>query len=637
MSFKTKYFSRYQPAAQERYEQRYPDKKADPDYHKEWWETQWKRCLLGYEPTPGDWIPGAFYFHVNFEQGDVYHPLTNDTNVEQYPYDDLSHELFMKYDDWDKRHMGGLILKGRRLHFSTTTTSLLLHRFSFYPGSRCGVGSWDDDDVKNVRNMLNVARGRLPIEMQFAAIDNPEILEASSKINTGAGDQGEGTFSRIYFRCFGGKLTKVGAFRGTTLKFHLIDEIGKNPRLLDCISASEECWSKGSLRYGIPICGGTADTMTVKTDHLQRFVNNPELWGFEKFIIPRQRFFYPFYDLKTGIASPEKQEEARLWIKAQQATLYNQPNKQPYYAKLQENPTCEQDMMMGDSANAILPLDCVNDQIRVLNDYESAKTNVRYYNLHWKNGRFDPNNPQVEWDTTATNGEYAILYMPQKKFKNLDIGGVDTYFKSGAPNSPSKGCMYIYRRFNDLDSSLFCQGPVAEYSARYPTTQQFYDGCLKLAVAYDSMILSEHDEAFKVFMENCQMLKYFKKRPTALDTEYTRSSQEYMLTMSAQVKDRITGLLQNYIPNFVQNIGFVRLLEDMKNYGVSNTDFVMAFGISLVHDLDIRNHMVIDMTQPKKHEGDFWPGYQRNPQTGIIEPTYYGGNTHKPMDMTKRF
>ncbi len=637
MSFKTKYFSHYAPAAQEVYEQGYPSKKANPEYHKEWWDTQWERCLIGYEPTPGDWIPGSFYFHVNFEQGDVYNPQSRDTTVTQYPYDDLSHELFMKYDEWDKKGKGGLVMKGRRLHFSTTTTSLLLHRWTFFPGSRCGVGAWDDSDVSNIRDMVNTARSRLPIELSYAAVDNPKILEATSKVNSGAGEQSEGTFSRMYFRCFGGKLTKVGAFRGTTLKIHLFDEIGKNMKLLECINASRECWSKGSEMYGLPICGGTADFKNNTSPDLSTFINKHEALGFEMFVVPRQRFYYPFYDIKTGIASPEKQEEARQFIKNKQSILYEMENKSAYYGDLQENPTCLQDMLMGNSANAVLPMSDVNHQIKMLNDYDGERNQIRRYNLHWKNGKFDPNNPQVEWDTTTTEGEYYIYQMPQKKYKNLDIGGVDTYFKSGAPNSVSKGCMYVYRRFNDLDSSLFCQGPVAEYSARYPTTQQFYDGCLKLAVAYDCVMLSEHDEAFKVYMENCGMLRYFKKRPTALDTEWTRSTQEYMLTMSGQVKERITGLLQNYIPNHVQNIPFMRLLEDMKNYGIANTDFVMAFGICLVHDLDIRNHMVIDMTQPKKNDGDFWPGYQRNPHTGIIEPTYYGGNKHTPIDITKRF
>jgi hypothetical protein len=288
-------------------------------------------------------------------------------------------------------------------------------------------------------------------------------------------------------------------------------------------------------------------------------------------------------------------------------------------------------MLMGNGGNSLLPMEKINHQIMIIRDNESLENQMRYCNIEWKNRRYDSENPQIEFDFTVPpeQAEYRILHMPQLKYKNLDIGGVDTYFKSdgkrttakpGTPREKSDGAMYIFRRDNILDSSMFSNGPVAEYTARYPTTDLFYEGCLKLAVAYNCLMLSENDEAFRIWMEGRNALRFFKSRPTAFDTINTESSQAYMVHMSPEMKRIMTGLLVDYLERYTKNIGFIRLLENFKWFGIKNTDLASAFGICLIFKQDIWKVEVKDLSREEKEVTDF-PTYERN-RSGIIVPTF---------------
>ena len=45
--------------------------------------------------------------------------------------------------------------------------------------------------------------------------------------------------------------------------------------------------------------------------------------------------------------------------------------------------------------------------------------------------------------------------------------------------------------------------------------------------------------------------------------------------------------LQKYVEDNCEDIYFIDLLDELANYGVRNTDRVIAFGLCLIHDIDI--------------------------------------------------
>ncbi len=633
-------FSRYAPAAQEIAEQGVPDIELNPDYYNDFWETQAIRCIQGYEPKKGDWISGDFYFHLNFTQYPVINEQTGKRVIERPPYTDLDHEIFQFFYDCEKDKVGAYIIKGRRMHFTTDVTSTILNRWNTRPGITMGVGAYGSDPVEKIRQNIIVCRSALPAEMQYEAIDTKDHLIQEEKVKSANGWKKEGTFARILFRIFGGAKLGVGAFRGEGLDVHVIDEIGENPELLDCLEASRECWKEGEIMTGLPILGGTANNMKNPSPDLEQFNENPEAHGFRKLFLPRQKWYYPYVDYKTGKAD-EKKAKSVLETKAQE--LYLLPNKTSYWTFLQENPTEESHCFMGDSNSAELPLDKINDQIKRIAEDKTITDKIRIMDLQWKKGQYDPKaklEDQLIVSFTNPKGEYKTFADPANEtYKGLDIAGIDTYFKDGAPNSDSIGVMYVYRRMNPYDSSMLSDAPIAEYAARYKTVDEFYDGCLKLAVYYNCLMLAEYDQAFLSFMKSNNALKYFAPKPTAGGLADSVTTNHYMLTMSGSIAPALrTSVLRDYLNRFAQNIPFIKLLEDLRRYkpGKTNTDYACSFGIALILNMDQKSNLPIDLSAPKRDAGDFMPTWERD-ANGNVVAKFFRNPEQKRIDYTQSF
>lgn len=627
-------FSKYAPAAEEVFEQGgYPDMERDPEGYIAWWDEQIRRCLYGYKTSNGDYITGAYYFHLNFNRILRYDSVTNDKIFLPPLYRDLDHEYYNMLDWCEKNHWGIFTLKARRKAFSTNTSSFLYHRWSFYPGTEIGVGAFEDEDVNKIRLLIGDIRSVLPPELVHAATDNKDILEAQIKIKGDTGWKNDGTKSRMYFRCFGGAKGKVGAFRGLSLKIHDFEEVGKNPQLLKCIAASRECWMEGSLMYGLPILGGTGDKMTNMSTDLEDIWDNAESFRLKQFFIPASKGYYPFFNEKTGKSD---MVAAEADVKAKLAEKYKKENKTDFYSFLQENALKPEDSFMGNSMNATLPIDLVNHQIINLKDKESLTNRLMRGNMYWEHGRYDPINPRVIWEPAEDDGKWLIYKMPEnEKYRNLDIGGVDTYFTSGATQSESKGCMFIYRRYNPFNSEMEQELPICMYLAKEKTTEEFYDNCLKTAVFYKAKMLVEYDEAFGNWIKQANAYKWMKERPVAADSEWSDVSNKFMIHMKVHQKELLTRLLIDYIHKHSNNIMFLQLLEDFKKYGRSNTDMAMAFGICLIHDLDNSALMVTDNTKAEV-EKDFLPRYERT-ASGLIKQVYYQDEGRPTLDFSKPF
>ena len=144
--------------------------------------------------------------------------------------------------------------------------------------------------------------------------------------------------------------------------------------------------------------------------------------------------------------------------------------------------------------------------------------------------------------------------MPE--YKNLDIGGVDSYDQDKAGASDSLGSAIIYRRFANTD--IPSDYVVAEYTDRPSKKEDFWDGVLKLAVYYNSKML----------------------------VEYTKTRNRYGVHMNKQIKSLLEDLIDDYIRESIEDIWFLELIDELANYGLQNTDRAMAFGLSLIHNID---------------------------------------------------
>ena len=81
-------------------------------------------------------------------------------------------------------------------------------------------------------------------------------------------------------------------------------------------------------------------------------------------------------------------------------------------------------------------------------------------------------------------------------------------------SSKSLGSAIIYRRFYSMD--IPGNYVVAEYTERPKTAEEFWDGCLKLAVYYNAKMLIEFTKIGIIdYFKRMGGIKLMKERPTA--------------------------------------------------------------------------------------------------------------------------
>lgn len=565
---------------------------------KKWWELQVDRCINGYKPSNGKKISGKYYFYLNFVN------ILGDSGgggrkgVINPWYRDLDHEYFDLLEKCKTEGKGLIVLKARDKGFSYMNCGILLHEWLFYPHSESGVGAQTEDYVTAIKTKITRMRNMLPKEMRASILkDNRDVL-LSGYIEKERGQWIEkGTKSAIYFR----PVRNPDVFRGERLVFCLFDEAGEINELMRTIMATQACFMDGAIQFGVPIIGGTNNTMKRGSNDFNELFYNADKYNLEKFFVPATKVYHGFFDLKTGVSDVEGAEAD---VMSKRDRLKGGNDKSAYYLHIQEYPvTPEEAFMMGNGL--YFDIDKLNEQKANIMANESVQNMVQRGTLSWETGA--DGQKKVVWNQDP-DGKIKILYHPKPELKNLDIGGVDSYTQAEAPTSDSKGCCVIYRRFVSMDEP--CEMPILEYTDRPYDKEEFYETCLKIAMYYNCKLLTEYtDEAFFKYFEKMNAFKYLKERPKAADSPWSKAVNKFGVHMKTYHKNLLIDLLDEYIKKSSDQIFFMDLIDDLLNFGVKNTDRAMAFGMCLIHDLDNVNLRILDEKQ-QEEKPDFFPYYE---------------------------
>lgn len=597
---------KYQPVVKEGF----PSIEDGEAEYEQFWAEQIRRCKEGYKPHGGRWIPPAFYFALNFIKIDVYDE-TERRRKKDFPiYRDIDHEFFDELYEAEKNKQGLIFLKPRRKGFTTDMIAMNLHEWCMYRDNEIGVGIYDEDHLSQFRQKLIETRETLPPELRHnAEPDRSDIAVASYKYqdpNDNNKWKRGGINSKMYFRCFG---NKPGVFRGLSLKKLTFDEAGENPKLKQCLLASEECFREGGEIFGTPVIGGTSNKLGVKSDDFEEMYYKAENYGLRSFFVPASKWYYPFVDMNKGVS---KTNEAEQDIQKEYDRLKKLSDKTAYYHKLQEMPLKPEHAFIGDSSQNKLNIEKIGRRIDEIQGGTSEFKLTKGY-LKWKQGIFTSGKPEVEWIPDDVNGNMYVLEYPNDRFKNIYVGGVDTYFFNEAVTSDSMGSCFIYKRYHP---SMQSELPVFEYTAHESTTEQFYDNCLKIAVFYNCKLLVEYDEAFGKYFLQRGAHRYLKESPISAQSPHAEAVNRYMIHMKTYQKTLATNKLRDYIETHIDNICFVDLLNELKKYGKENTDRVMSFALCLIHADDVANIYVKDREKDNEKGVEF-PHFVGDPSNPI--------------------
>jgi hypothetical protein len=587
--------------------------------HYLFWEEQIQRCKEGWKPSGGTWMSGPYYFYLNFSKILAYDEKIGRKRMLPPSYRDQDHEYFSAIADAKANGHGLVVLKARRKGFSFMNANLLLSEWTLYPESECGVGSQMDHYVMDFRKKMLMSFFELPKEMRNKLLHNNEDVFMSGYKEKIDGEWIEKGFkSQIYWRV----IDRPDAFRGVSQTYTVIEEAGEVRKLKKVYYANEECYREGDVQYGVPIIGGTSNQITNDSEDFMDMFYNPEEYNCKSIFIPASKVYHGFFNYKTGESDIDGATKA---IERRAAEKKQAKDKTLYYAFRQEMPLKPEHAFM---QFGLTPFDLekINDQIgRILTDTRLQIT-LRGY-LEWeendKGQLVFGSQPRFIEDP---QGPFKIASWPTEQYRNAHVAAIDPYhiddqLEDGSFDSESKGCMYVYRRF--ISSNEPGEFPVAEYFDRPESKEQFYENCAMLCIYYDTQVLVEYndDGLLHYFLDN-GLSRYLKERPRSADAPYSKVTNRYGIHMKSFQKRLVVELIDEYVRKNVEDIYYVELLQELAAFGTVNTDRAMAFGMALIHDMDMTKKL-IDRDEEDEDERDFIPHFERQHNGEIISINDY--------------
>ncbi|MHA1690188.1 MAG: hypothetical protein ACTSU7_00995 [Candidatus Heimdallarchaeaceae archaeon] len=584
------------------------------------WEQELDRCLNGYKPTGGTWISGQYYFYLNYCKIDVLNDETGRRNSNHPYYRDQDHEYFNEIHNAKQNGHGLIVLKARRKGFSVMNANgVMLHEYCFYPDSENGVGAQKEDYVQDFRSRLIKSYHELPWQLRPKELrNNEELLMSGYKEKQDDGSWKEmGMKSQIHFRV----MEKPNAFRGTALTFMIFEEAGEFLNLKKSYQANEECFKDGIVQYGVPIIGGTSNQMSIESEDFQEMFYHPEDYNLKALFISASKVLRGYFDFTKGKSDVENAEKH---IRAEQLKRKQANDISNYFAYRQEMPITPEDAFVSIGSSPF-DLELINERISIVRTNPKAQI-MRKGKLVWpKNEKGKSifgalphwvyDDKQInENDPSRERFPFYVVEDPITGIKNGDVAAIDPYhvddvldeMKKSKPGQDlvskrSKGAMCVYRNYIDMNTPG--EMPVAFYVDRPKTKEEFYENCAKLAVYYNCKILVENNDEplIKYFIKN-GLSRFLKERPRSADAPYSKATNKFGINMKGFQKSMLTDLVDEYIKKNIDNIYFLSLLKEFTVYGKKNTDWVMAFGMALIHASD--NDIIISANDGMDAHGD---------------------------------
>jgi len=574
------------------------------------WKREVDRCTNGYQPSSGYWIPGSYYFYLNYASILSNKEGAGRKSLNHPDYRDQDHEYFDLIHRAKQEGKGLIVLKARDKGFSYMNSGLALWEWTFFRNNEIGIGAPTPAYVAAMRTKINNMWNDLPPELKLRKDlkDNEKTMMSGYQIKEKGVWTEKGNRSIMHFRT----MDNPDMFRGERLSMMILDEAGEFKQLIRAYMASQACFMDGAVQFGVPIIGGTSNTMRAGNEGFMELFYEHEKYNLLQLFIPASKVYHGFFNHKTGESDTVGAQED---IETRRDKLRGGKDKSAYYLYVQEYPLTPEDAFMS-SNKSLLDLEAINEQRALLLANDKHRNMVSTGDLVWATDSVDATKNMVEW-VPNPEGKIQILYHPEGSVKYLDVGGVDSYYQEESLTSESKGACIIHRRFAGVD--MPGELPICVYNDRPYTKEEFYDTCLKIAVYYNAELLVEYtDELFFKYFENHNALKYLKRRPKAADSPWSKVTNRFGLHMKSYQKNMITELLDDYVKKNADNIMFLDLLDDLSVYGFKNTDLAMAFGIALIHEMD--NASILVRRQTEDENTFKIPHFTR--QGGIIKPVY---------------
>ena len=577
-----------------------------PEYET-FWSEQLYRCINGYN-TGGIFIPGRFYYYMNFNNMNTVHGIITPD------FCDMHLELCYIIE-WCMANGKNIIIgKKRRAGISEFTQKAKIdygYRFSesYQAGIAAGQKKYAEDFMTKWEDSEALLQGEFRVN---SLLNNPDEVVSGYELMDGGKTTLKNNACKIFVRTMH---NNPNMFKGLFLNDVVAEEAGEFENLCEFISATNDCLMDGDTQVGMFMIYGTGGNINKGSKDFKKVWENPNDYNAVKYLITGDRFKKPFYGGATRfgkdvsvtpnllkkykpyqIIGMEDTEAAMENIMEERERLKKGDLKK-YMEHLQNNPINEAEIFRKMFSNNfdIQKINAQQDEITV------NKNKYSKWKLEWvtKEGTLERVSPlrvkAIPAKDTDDEGDCILIldeYHPDKKYKNLYVGGIDPYDQDKGV-SKSLGAMCVMSRPNTFGIPF--NMPVAVICTRPKRKEIFFDMCLKLSVYYDLVGNTLGDKAGSSgiikWYENHNCMRYLAPRPKKFESMNSEQSHEFWVSLNTYSRPLMVGAMQTSIHDYSQNIWFPELINQLGNFDEveigSDNDLADAYGIALMQSISV--------------------------------------------------
>ena len=575
--------------------------------YETFWAEQLYRCINGYQ-TGGIFIPGRFYYYMNFNNMNTVHGIITPD------FCDMHLELCYIIECCKANGKNLIIGKKRRACISEFTHKAVIdHGYRFSESYQAGIAAGQKKYAEDFMTKWEDSEALLQSEFRVnSLLNNPDEVVSGYELMDGGKTTLKNNACKIFVRTMH---NNPNMFKGLFLNDVVAEESGEFENLCEFISATNDCLMDGDTQVGMFMIYGTGGNINKGSKDFKKVWENPNDYNAVKYLITGDRFKKPFYGGATRfgkdvsvtpnllkkykpyqIVGMEDTEAAMENIMEERERLKKGDLKK-YMEHLQNNPINEAEIFRKMFSNNfdIQKINSQQDEITI------NKNKYSKWKLEWvtKEGTLDRVNPlrvkAIPAKDTDDEGDCILIldeYHPDKKYKNLYVGGIDPYDQDKGV-SKSLGAMCVMTRPNTFGIPF--NMPVAVICTRPKRKEIFFDMCLKLSVYYDLVGNTLGDKAGSSgiikWYENHNCMRYLAPRPKKFESMNSEQSHEFWVSLNTYSRPLMVGAMQTSIHDYCQNIWFPELINQLGNFDEveigSDNDLADAYGIALMQSISV--------------------------------------------------
>lgn len=209
----------------------------------------------------------------------------------------------------------------------------------------------------------------------------------------------------------------------------------------------------------------------------------------------------------------------------------------------------------------------------------------------------------------------------------------DPYDHDQASTSTSLGSVFVYKRFQSFEK--YYNLPVAEYTGRPETVDEFYENVRKLALYYNAKILYENEKKGLFIYFSHKHCEYLLADQPSIIRDIVQNSKVERgkgIHMNKEIKQYMELKLRDWLNEEYEpgkknltKILSEALLEELIEYNPEgNFDRVISFGLCILYNLEIHNIQVNDNKKENKKHLIFPEGLFKNNEDNSFIQSLFG-------------